>query len=195
MPRAETHRARVANTVVFFLTGAVFAAWSTRLPAIKESLHLSNGALAIAILGLETGAIAGLPAGGALVARTGSRIALRAGFAGYPLGLLGVGLAGDVGGETDREQPERVAGESDPQRRAAPGAGDEGAARRQPGDRARLEPEDRDGERAGRQPELLLDRGQARGPRGEHRAGEEEDERRGGTGAAIGPSHGRRCAR
>jgi len=94
--RRQDRRARAATTLIFFLTGAVFAAWSTRLPAIRESLHLSNGALAIAILGLEAGAIAGLPAGGALVARTGSRIALRAGFAGYPLGLLGVGLAGDV---------------------------------------------------------------------------------------------------
>src|SRR3954470_19656002 len=95
MRRPDRH-ARAATTVVFFLTGAVFAAWSTRLPAIKEDLRLSNGALALAILGLEAGAVAGLPAGGALVARIGSRPALRLGFAGYPLGLLAVGLAGDV---------------------------------------------------------------------------------------------------
>jgi len=94
--RREDRRARAATTLVFFLTGAVFAAWSTRLPAIKESLHLSNGALATAILGLEAGAIAGLPAGGALVARRGSRTALRLAFAGYPLGLVAVGLAGDA---------------------------------------------------------------------------------------------------
>jgi MFS family permease len=94
--RRQDRRARVANTLVFFLTGAVFAAWSTRLPAIKEGLGLSDGALAVAILGLEAGAIAGLPAGGALVARAGSRTALRAGFVGYPLGLLGVGLAADT---------------------------------------------------------------------------------------------------
>jgi MFS family permease len=75
--RLPDRRARAATVLVFFLTGAVFAAWSTRLPAIKEQLHLSNGALALAILGLEAGAIAGLPAGGALVARTGSRAGLR----------------------------------------------------------------------------------------------------------------------
>src|SRR3954469_17564896 len=62
--RRPDRRARAATTVVFFLTGAVFAAWSTRLPAIKEQLHLSNGALAVAILGLEAGGGAGLPAGG-----------------------------------------------------------------------------------------------------------------------------------
>jgi MFS family permease len=94
--RLPDRRARTATTVVFFITGAVVAAWSTRLPAIKEQLHLSNGALALAILGLEAGAIAGLPAGGAIVARAGSRAALRGGFVAYPLGLVAVSLATDV---------------------------------------------------------------------------------------------------
>jgi MFS family permease len=94
--RLQDRRARTATTLVFFLTGAVFAAWSTRLPAIKEEVGLSDGALGIAILGLEAGAIAGLPAGGALVARAGSRAALRVAFVGYPLGLVAVALAGDV---------------------------------------------------------------------------------------------------
>jgi MFS family permease len=91
--RLLDRRARTATTAIFFLTGAVFAAWSTRLPAIKEQLHLSNGSLALAILGLEGGAMAGLPAGGALVARAGSRAALRAGFVGYPLGLVAISFA------------------------------------------------------------------------------------------------------
>jgi MFS family permease len=94
--RAPERRARVATTAVFFLTGAVFAAWSTRLPAIKEGLGLSDGALAVAILGLEAGAIAGLPAGGALVARLGSRAGLRAAFVAYPLGLVAIAFAGGV---------------------------------------------------------------------------------------------------
>jgi MFS family permease len=96
MPRSEIRRARIAATLVFFLTGAVFAAWSTRLPAIQQELGLSSGALAVAILGLEAGAIAGLPAGGAIVARTGSGTALRVAFVAYPLGLLAVGLAGGI---------------------------------------------------------------------------------------------------
>jgi MFS family permease len=96
--RRDERAARVGTTAIFFLTGAVFAAWSTRLPAIKQALGLSPGALAVAILGLEAGAIAGLPAGGALVARLGSRAALRLGFAGYPLGLVAVGFAPGVAG-------------------------------------------------------------------------------------------------
>src|SRR4051794_16851509 len=95
--RCEDRRARAATALIFFLTGAVFAAWSTRLPAIKEHLGLSDGALAVAILGLEAGAVAGLPLGGALGARAGSRTAPRAGFAAYPAGLGPVGLAPGAG--------------------------------------------------------------------------------------------------
>src|SRR3954465_5213541 len=95
--RCEDRRGGAATARVFFLPGAVFAAWSTRLPAIKERLGLSDGALAVAILGLEAGAVAGLPLGGALVTRAGSRTALRVGFAAYPLGLVAVGLAPGVG--------------------------------------------------------------------------------------------------
>src|SRR5215218_979514 len=94
--RRPERQARAATVLVFFLTGAVFAAWSTRLPTVKEQLHLSNGALALAILGLEAGAIVGLPAGGALVTRIGSRAALRASFVAYPLGLVAISLAGGV---------------------------------------------------------------------------------------------------
>jgi MFS family permease len=86
-------RARIATTVLFFVTGWLYGAWATRIPAIKEQLDLSAGALALAILGLEAGAIVGLPAGGALVARAGSRTAVRGAFAVFPAALCGVALA------------------------------------------------------------------------------------------------------
>jgi MFS family permease len=86
-------RARAATTLVFFLTGFVYAAWATRIPAIKADLGLSDGALGLAILGLEAGAIAGLPAGAALAARAGSRAALQLGYVAYPAALLAVALA------------------------------------------------------------------------------------------------------
>jgi MFS family permease len=78
---------------VFFVTGFVVAAWATRIPAVQERLGLSPGTFALAVAGLEAGALAGLPAGGALVARLGSRPSLRLGFAVYPTALLGVALA------------------------------------------------------------------------------------------------------
>jgi MFS family permease len=93
MPFEEVRRARAATTLIFFVTGFVYAAWATRIPAITTDLELSAGALGLAILGLEAGAILGLPAGGVLAARAGSRTALRIGFAAYPAALLGVALA------------------------------------------------------------------------------------------------------
>jgi MFS family permease len=89
----RNRNARAATTLIFFMTGFVYAAWATRIPAIKADLDLSAGALGLAILGLEGGGIIGLPAGGALAARAGSRSALRIGFAAYPAALLAVALA------------------------------------------------------------------------------------------------------
>jgi MFS family permease len=93
VPSPGDRQARAATAVVFFVTGFVVAAWATRIPAVQERLGLSPGTFALAVAGLEAGALAGLPAGGALVARLGSRPCLRLGFAVYPTALLGVALA------------------------------------------------------------------------------------------------------
>jgi MFS family permease len=71
----------------------VSATWAARIPAIQEELGLTAGTLALAVLGLEAGALAGLPAGGAAVARWGSRAVLRLGFGAYPLALTAVAVA------------------------------------------------------------------------------------------------------
>jgi MFS family permease len=89
----ELRQARAATFAIFLATGAVFAAWATRIPATQERLNLSAGALGVAVLGLEGGAIVGLPLGAALVAKTGSRSSLGVGFAVYPTALVGVALA------------------------------------------------------------------------------------------------------
>jgi predicted MFS family arabinose efflux permease len=86
-------KARAATFAVFFVTGAVFAAWATRIPGTQERLGLSPGSLGLAILGLEGGAIVGLPLGAALVSRLGSPLSLRLGFAVFPAALVLVGLA------------------------------------------------------------------------------------------------------
>src|SRR3954447_4061431 len=96
MTSAPQRRARWAVTAMFFVVGSYGAAWGTRIPAIKADLDLASGALAVAILGLEGGAVLGLPAGGALVARLGSRRTLRLGFAVFAPGLVAVGLAASL---------------------------------------------------------------------------------------------------
>src|SRR5829696_2759488 len=92
MPR-DVRRARRATTLVFFLTGAVFASWAARIPAVQERLGLGAGALAVAFLALNAGAVVGLPAGGVLVHRLGSRRTIVLGLAVYPPALVGAGLA------------------------------------------------------------------------------------------------------
>ena len=39
MPSRGERRARAATTLLFFLTGALFAAWATRIPAVKDEVH------------------------------------------------------------------------------------------------------------------------------------------------------------
>src|SRR5215210_7642277 len=85
--------ARAATLVIFAVTGAVSATWAARIPATQERLGLSPGELALAILGLEAGAIAGLPLGAAITARAGSRGALRLAFGAFPSALVAVALA------------------------------------------------------------------------------------------------------
>src|SRR5215218_7723936 len=71
MPSRTDRRARAGTTAIFFMTGWTYAAWATRVPAVKDELGLSPGSLAVAIGGLEAGAIVGLPAGAVLAARVG----------------------------------------------------------------------------------------------------------------------------
>jgi MFS family permease len=90
---AQLARARAATTAVFFITGAVSASWAARIPAIQDRLDLSAGALSVAFLALEGGAVLGLPLGGALVTHIGSRWSLRLGFSIYPPALLASAFA------------------------------------------------------------------------------------------------------
>ena len=62
-PDPKLRRARLATSAVFFLIGFMFATWATRIPALKAQLGVSDGQLAIAFIGLEAGAVAGLQLG------------------------------------------------------------------------------------------------------------------------------------
>jgi hypothetical protein len=86
-------RARVAAAAVFCITGLVSASWFGRIPAVQERLDLSAGGLAIAILGVEGGALAGLSLGGAVVVRWGSRRAVQGGVIVFAPGVLVAAVA------------------------------------------------------------------------------------------------------
>jgi MFS family permease len=65
--------ARVAVAVLFFLNGAIFASWVTRLPAVQARLLLTSGELGLALLGTAAGALVAMNLSGYLSARFGSR--------------------------------------------------------------------------------------------------------------------------
>ncbi len=89
----RTRRARIGAAACFLLTGVISASWASRVPAIKDSLGLNEGQFAIALLGLEAGAVMGLQLGGLVVPRTGSRRALTASLLAFSGALLGPAVA------------------------------------------------------------------------------------------------------
>ena len=78
---------RTAVAAAFLIHATVSGTWAPRLPAIKESLGLSDGELGTALVGLAIGLVVGTRVAGAPIDRWGSRPFMRAGF---PL------LAGDA---------------------------------------------------------------------------------------------------
>jgi predicted MFS family arabinose efflux permease len=89
----RTRRARIGTAACFLLTGVISASWASRVPAIKDGLALSDGQFAIALLGLEAGAVLGLQLGGLVVPRTGSHRALTTSLVMFSCALLGPALA------------------------------------------------------------------------------------------------------
>jgi hypothetical protein len=85
--------ARIGTTVCFLLTGFVSASWASRVPAIKNGLDLGDGRFAIALLGLEAGAVLGLQLGGLVVPCAGSRLALALSLVAFSGALLLPALA------------------------------------------------------------------------------------------------------
>lgn len=65
-------RARVAVYGLFLLSGMAIGTWTSRIPAIKADLGLSDGALSLGLLGIAAGAITGMQIVGRLVDRYGS---------------------------------------------------------------------------------------------------------------------------
>jgi MFS family permease len=85
---------RAAVAAAFLIHSTVSGTWAPRLPAIKESLGLSDGELGTALVGLAIGLVAGTRVAGAPIDRFGSRPVMRAGFPLLAATLLLPGLAG-----------------------------------------------------------------------------------------------------
>ena len=84
---------RAAVSAAFLIHSTVSGTWAPRLPAIKESLGLSDGELGTALVGLAIGLLVGTRLAGAPVDRFGSRPVMRVGFPLLAATLLLPGLA------------------------------------------------------------------------------------------------------
>ena len=92
----EIRRHRIAVSFYFFLAGLCFSSWASRIPDIRQQLHLSNAGLGGVLLGLPVGLMISLPVAGWMVARFGSRrVAILSAIA-YPCILPLLGLSATV---------------------------------------------------------------------------------------------------
>ena len=87
---------RAAVSAAFLIHSTVSGTWAPRLPAIKESLGLSDGELGTALVGLAIGLLVGTRLAGAPVDRFGSRPVMRVGFPLLAATLVLPGLAGSL---------------------------------------------------------------------------------------------------
>ncbi len=95
-PLPELRRSRVAILGYFFILGVAFAVWGARLPAVKESLHLSDGRLGLALFAMPAGSVLTLPVSGRIADRVGLARMLRVAGALNPAALVLLGLAPDL---------------------------------------------------------------------------------------------------
>ena len=63
---------RFAVAALFFLNGALFGTWVSRIPAVKSTLGLSDGVFGVALLAMALGAVVAMPLSGWLSGRWGS---------------------------------------------------------------------------------------------------------------------------
>jgi fucose permease len=83
--------ARNAVALVFALNGFCFATLASRVPDLRESLDLTNGALGALLLSVAVGSMIGMPASGHLIERFGAGAVVRLGAV---VDLVGLVLAG-----------------------------------------------------------------------------------------------------
>ncbi|WP_443936597.1 MFS transporter [Pedobacter sp. MW01-1-1] len=89
----EANRIRLAVSLFYFGQGIAFASWASRIPDIKHTLNLTDGALGSILLALPLGQLFTMPISGRLVARYGSKRILTITAPLYAVALCNLGLA------------------------------------------------------------------------------------------------------
>ena len=70
---------RTGITIVFFVNGALFASWASRIPALSDRVGATSGTLGLALLAPAVGAIVAMPLVGKLLPGRSSRSFTRLG--------------------------------------------------------------------------------------------------------------------
>lgn len=90
-------RAAWAVFAVFVASGATFATWASRLPAVRDALGFDAGQMGVLLLTGALGSVAALPLSGMITGRLGAARAVAAcslvAAAGYALVVAGVGTS------------------------------------------------------------------------------------------------------
>jgi hypothetical protein len=87
---------RSAITAVFFVDGALFASWASRIPALSGRVGADAGALGLALLAPAAGALIAMPIVGGLLPGRSSRTFCRVAIAVLMVAVLFPGLARSV---------------------------------------------------------------------------------------------------
>ena len=95
-PTPSTPPARAAVFGYFFVLGAATATWNARLPAIKATLHLTDGRLGLALFAVPAGSVLTLVLSGRIVDAFGDVRVLRIAAMLVCVALVPIGLARDL---------------------------------------------------------------------------------------------------
>ena len=87
------YRIRFAIALFYFAMGLCFATWASRIPDIKTTMQLSEGALGSILFAIPLGQLVIMPFSGKMVTRYGSRNVLISSVIFYALSLLLLGFS------------------------------------------------------------------------------------------------------
>ena len=82
---------RIGVSTFFFIQGLTFASWTSRIPDIKNRLHLSDGAFGGVLFSLPAGQLTAMALSGYLVSKYGSKLMLQIAALLFPAILLILG--------------------------------------------------------------------------------------------------------
>jgi predicted MFS family arabinose efflux permease len=75
--QARVRSAVLATYVVFIASGLAFASWASRIPQVRDRLHLDPSELGLVLLAIAAGSVIALPLSGLIVGHFGSRWTVR----------------------------------------------------------------------------------------------------------------------